>query len=165
VAALDGEDLESRSIHRVRRHHEPVTGRVRFDHVIEPGAAEFGPQPRHQGLQGVTGIGRRFTGPDLLGQGTRGHDTPGVQGQQNEQDAQLTPADTDGVPGPVPHLKRAKQPDTQPVRRRPTSAICVRAVLPPVQAGSPGSFNPSHNPTLPNGPGSNINRQHERDRG
>ncbi|MGB6584254.1 MAG: hypothetical protein WBF34_40655 [Streptosporangiaceae bacterium] len=38
------------------------------------------------------------------------HDTPGVQGEQSEQNPQLTAADVDRVPGLVPHLKRASSP-------------------------------------------------------
>jgi len=68
AAAPDGERLEGHRVYSVRRHHQPVPGRVRFDHVINPGAAEFGPQPGDQRLQGVTGVGRQLTGPDLLGQ-------------------------------------------------------------------------------------------------
>jgi hypothetical protein len=46
------------------------------------------------------------------------HDTPGVQGKQNEQQAQLTPADMNGAASLVPDLKRAEQPI------RSASGIC-----------------------------------------
>jgi hypothetical protein len=107
-AAPDGEGLEGQCVHRVRPHREPVSGRLRFDHVIQAGPAQFGPQPGHQRLQGVTRVGRRFFRPDLVGQGAPRHDTPGLQGEQNEQNAQLAPADVDEAPRPVPHLQRAK---------------------------------------------------------
>jgi hypothetical protein len=71
-------------------------------------AAEFGPQPGNQRLQGVTGVHRQFIGPQLVGERGRRHDTPGIQGEQNEQDAQLTAADGDGAPVLVSYLKRAQ---------------------------------------------------------
>jgi hypothetical protein len=81
---------------------------VRFDHLIQAGPAQLGPQPGHQGLQRVAAVGRRFVRPDLVGQRARRHDTPGLQSQQNEQNAQLAPAEVGDVPCGVPHLKRAK---------------------------------------------------------
>jgi hypothetical protein len=56
-----------------------------------------------------------------------------VLGDIGEQNAQLTPADVDQAPHRVPHLKRAKQPDTQRVRhlRSPVTRMLARTpVLP-----------------------------------
>ena len=75
---------------------------------MQPGAAQLGAQPGDQRLQGVARVSRRFFRPDLVGQRARRHDTPGLQGEQNKQNAQLAPAHVDGVLRPVPHLKRAK---------------------------------------------------------
>jgi hypothetical protein len=79
-----------------------------LDNVAEPGVAQFGPQPGDKRLQRVTGISRRVVRPDLLGQRPSRRDTPGVQRQQGEQNAQLTAADRHDAPSLVRHLKRAK---------------------------------------------------------
>jgi hypothetical protein len=81
---------------------------VRLDQVTEPGPAQLGPQPGNQRVQGVARVARRFSRPDLPRERSRRHDTPGVQSEQSEQNAQLTSADVNGAPSPVPHLKRAK---------------------------------------------------------
>ena len=63
-----------------------------------------------EGLSGTNNlimIGRHRSAADLPGQRTGRHDTPGVQGEQSEQNPQLTAADVDRVPGLVAHLKRA----------------------------------------------------------
>ena len=80
---------------------------MRLDHVTDSGLAQFAAQPGNQRLQRVTGVARRVVGPDLPGQRAGRHDTPGVQGEQSEQNPQLTAADVDRAPGLVPHLKRA----------------------------------------------------------
>ena len=108
TAALGGQRLEGRHVDRVRRHGEAVAGRVRLDHVADSGLAQFGPQPGDQRLQRVAGIARRVAGPELPGQRAGRHDTPGVQGQQSEQNPQLAAADVDRAPRLVPHLKRAQ---------------------------------------------------------
>jgi hypothetical protein len=104
AAALGRQRLEGRHVDRVRRHREAVSGRVRLDHVADPGLAQFGPQPGNQCLQRVAGIARGVVGPDLPGQRAGRHDTPGVQGEQSEQNAQLTTAYVDQAPRLVPHL-------------------------------------------------------------
>jgi hypothetical protein len=55
----------------------------------------------------LPGVGRRFFRPDLVGQRAGRHDTPGLQGEQDEQDTQLASADVDGVPRLVSDLKWA----------------------------------------------------------
>jgi hypothetical protein len=81
---------------------------MRLDHVADPALAHFGPEPGDQRLQRVTRVARRIIGPELPGQHAGGHDTPGVQRQQSEQNPQLAAADADRVPRLVPHLQRAQ---------------------------------------------------------
>jgi hypothetical protein len=81
---------------------------VRLDHVGEAGPAQFGPEPGYQRPQRVTRISRRVVGPDLPGQRSGRHDTPGVQSEQSQQDAQLAATDVDQAPRLVPQLKQAK---------------------------------------------------------
>jgi hypothetical protein len=110
------------------------------------GLPQFGAQSRDQGLQGIAGVTRRFVGPELLGQRGRRHDTPGAQGEQDEQQAQLTPADMNGTASLVPHQKRPEQPDPQRVRHpsSPVVGICAR-----LGTRASGPFNTSYRPTLP----------------
>jgi len=75
--------------------------------VENAGLAQFGPQPGNQCLQRIAGITGRVVGPELPGQRAGRDDTPGVQGEQSEQDPELAPADVDRTPRLVPHLKRA----------------------------------------------------------
>jgi hypothetical protein len=65
-----------------------------LDHFADSSLAQFAPQPGIQRLQRVTGLARRIVGPNLPGQ----HDTPGVEGEQSEQNPQLTAADETGRP-------------------------------------------------------------------
>jgi hypothetical protein len=108
AAALAGQRFEGHHVDRVRPHREPGSGRVRLDHGAKPGVAQLGPQPGHQRLQRVSGISWRVVWPDLPGQRPRRHDTPGVQRQQGQQNAQLTTADNQRAPIGVLHVKRAK---------------------------------------------------------
>jgi hypothetical protein len=71
-------------------------------------ARGFGPQPGDQRLQRVTRVARRVTGPDLPGQRAGRDDTPGVQGQQRQQNPQLAAADVDRTPRLVPHRQRTQ---------------------------------------------------------
>ncbi len=64
-------------------------------------------QPGDQRLQRVTGIAGRVVGPDLVGQRARRHDTPGVQGEQSEQNPQLAAAYVDRAARLVPQQERA----------------------------------------------------------
>jgi hypothetical protein len=154
-APLDGSGLEDGRVHGVGRHGQAVPGRVRLDHRTEPGPAEFGPQPGDQSLQRVAGVAGCLVGPQLFGQRAGRHDTPGVQRQQNKQNAQLTAADGCGVPGPVPHLKRAEHPDTQRVWHQPSPVI---RLLARTGTRAPGPFNARLHLTLP--AGFTINRRH-----
>ena len=108
MTALAGQPFEGHHVGRLGRHGQAVPGRVRLDHVADPALAQFGPQPGDQRLQRVDWVARRVTGPDLPGQRTGRDDTPGVQGQQRQQNPQLTAADVDRVPRLVPHLHRTK---------------------------------------------------------
>ena len=81
---------------------------MRLDHAADSGPAQFGPQPGNQRLQRVTGVSGRVVGPDLLGQRAGRHDTPGVQGEQSEQNPQLATADVDRAPRLVAYLTRAQ---------------------------------------------------------
>jgi hypothetical protein len=66
----------------------------------------------------------------LPGQRSDRDDTPGVQGEQSEQHPQLAAADVDRASRLVPHLKRAKWPDTQRVRHLPSLIARILALLP-----------------------------------
>src|SRR5689334_19588312 len=99
--------------------------------------------PGDQRLERVTRVARRVVGPDVPGQRASRDDTPGVQGQQSEQDPQLAAADANRASRLIPHLQRAPQPDTQRVRHLPLADSHVQNQLP---RGSP---NPPLHPTLP----------------
>jgi hypothetical protein len=103
-----GQPLEGHHVDGLGRHGQTVSGRVRLDHVADPALAQFGPQPGDQRLQRVTRVARRVAGPDLPGQRADRDDTPGVQGQQRQQNPQLTAADVNRTPRLVPHLQRTQ---------------------------------------------------------
>ena len=108
ATTLGSQRLERHHVDRIRRHGETVSGRMRLDHVVDSGLAQFGPQPGDQCLERVARVARRVPGPDLSGQRAGRDDTPGVQGEQGEQNPQLATADVNRAPRPVPHLKRAQ---------------------------------------------------------
>jgi hypothetical protein len=64
------------------------------------------------------------------GQRASRDDTPGVQGQQSEQDPQLAAADANRASRLIPHLERAQQPDTQRVRHLPALIAVSRTSRP-----------------------------------
>ena len=43
--------------HRIWPYRKPVSGRVRLDHLVRAGPAQFGPRSGDQRLQRVAGIG------------------------------------------------------------------------------------------------------------
>ena len=85
AAAPHGHFLEGRHVDRGRRHGQPVSGRVRLDHVARTGLAQFGSQPGNQCLQRVARVGGRVLRPEQPGQRAGRDDTPGVQGEHGEQ--------------------------------------------------------------------------------
>ena len=86
--------------------------------------------PGDQRLERVTRVARRIVGPDVPGQRASRDDTPGVQGQQSEQDPQLAAADANRASRLIPHLQRAQQPDTQRVRHLPALIAVSRTSCP-----------------------------------
>ena len=58
-------------------------------------------------VSALIGVAGRVVGPDLPGQRAGRDDTPGVQGEQSEQNPQLATTDVDRAPRLVAHLKRA----------------------------------------------------------
>jgi Raf kinase inhibitor-like YbhB/YbcL family protein len=80
---------------------------VRLDGRPQTGGA----QPRHQRLERVTGIGGLLVRPQIGGKLPGGDDTPGLQGQQNQQDTQLATAHSDGRPAVIGDCQGTEQRD------------------------------------------------------
>jgi hypothetical protein len=92
-AARGGHGLERQRVYVAWRYRQPVPGRVGLDHQIR---AQRRPQPRHQRLQGIAGIGGLLVRPQPAGQHPGGHHPARLQREQREQQAQLPAPDVHG---------------------------------------------------------------------
>ena len=82
---------------------------MRLDHLIaQAGLPQRGPQPGHQGLQRVAGVGRRLLFPEPFDQRVGGHDLARVERQQDHQQAHPVPADLYRPAGLVVHREGAQ---------------------------------------------------------
>ncbi len=111
-AALTDQPLELGGVHLSRFHGQPVAARP----VLDDGRPGHVPQPGHQGLERVAGVGRAapvlaVTGPQVPGQPLRRDRASRVQGQPDQQCTQPRAAQLHELPGFVAHFQRAQDAD------------------------------------------------------